>query len=522
MIDCSVPWPGVLGGARLVKTWSGDTILPVFYDRPGGIPDAGHLGASGEGQFLFFQRLRFMLIASSIFKAYDIRGVINVTLDGAVVERIGRALGARAADAGHTCFVVGRDGRPSSPELSAALARGLIAVGMDVIDIGQVTTPMVYFAILHLGTHCGVMVTGSHNPPEYNGLKPVIGDRPVYGECLAEVGRQAIAGSARSSARPGELRYENIRSAYIKRILGDVKLVAPLRVVVDAGSGVGGAIAPDLYRSMGAQVHELYCEVDGRFPHHHPDPSQPANLRELIAVLQGGGHDIGLAFDGDADRLGVVTARGRIIYPDRLLMLFAEDVLMRHPGGRVIYDVKSTRHLESWIHDRGGVPEISATGHSVLKARMLESGAPLAGELSGHIFFGDRWYGFDDGVYAGARLLELLSRARASGRDLDAVFDAIPDALSTPELHWSLPEGEAAEVVRLLQRTAHFSQAVRMLDMDGVRVEYHDGFGLARASNTTPVLVLRFEADDVTALARIQEDFRGALLAIRPGAALPF
>jgi len=466
--------------------------------------------------------MRVMFIVSSIFKAYDIRGVINVTLDEPVVERIGRALGALASRAGHTCFVVGRDGRPSSPKLGAALARGLMAVGMDVIDIGQVTTPMVYFAILHLSTHCGVMVTGSHNPPEYNGLKPVIGDEPVYGERLADVGREAIAGSALDSARPGVLRHEDIRSAYLLRILADVKLAAPLRVVVDAGSGVGGAIAPELYRRMGAQVFELYCEVDGRFPNHHPDPSQPNNLRDLIGVLQAGGHDIGLAFDGDADRLGVVTASGRIIYPDRLLMLFAEDVLLRHPGGRVIYDVKSSRHLEHWIRDRGGVPEISATGHSVLKARLQQSGAPLAGELSGHIFFGDRWYGFDDGVYAGARLLELLSRAGAAGRDPETLFDALPDALSTPELHWSLPDGEAVEVVRLLQRTAHFSQAVRLIDIDGVRVEYRDGFGLARASNTTPVMVLRFEADNASALARIQEDFRGALLAIRPGAALPF
>ena len=458
---------------------------------------------------------------SSIFKAYDIRGIVGDTLTVAGTEAIGRAIGAEALARGRHAVVIGRDGRLSGPELAAALARGLQASGVDVIDVGQVATPMLYFAAHELGTLSGVMVTGSHNPPQYNGLKMMLAGDTLAGEAIQALRQRLLDKDLSSGA--GSYRSHDIRAAYLERITGSritdsIKLVRPMRIAVDCGNGVAGATAPELYRRLGCTVQELYCEVDGSFPNHHPDPSQPKNLQDLIAALRAGDAEIGLAFDGDGDRLGVVTKSGKIIYPDRQLMLFAADVLSRVPGAEIIFDVKCTRHLFGWIRKHGGQPLLWKTGHSFIKKKLKESGAPLAGEMSGHIFFKERWYGFDDGMYAGARLLEILSRSANPG----AVLEALPDAINTPELQWQLNEGENYSLMDELQKTAKFTGAREVITIDGLRVEYADGFGLARPSNTTPIIVLRFEADNEAALQRIQEDFRRVLLAVKPGAALPF
>jgi phosphomannomutase/phosphoglucomutase len=375
---------------------------------------------------------------------------------------------------------------------------------------------MVYFAAHHLGCGSAVAVTGSHNPPEYNGLKMVIAGTTLSGDAIqgvrARIERGEFAGGN------GTLRAADVREAYLARIAGDVKLARPVSIIVDCGNGVAGSVAPELYRRLGCRVTELYCDVDGTFPNHHPDPTQPENLRDLIATLGASDAELGLAFDGDGDRLGVVTRSGRIIFADRQLMLFAADVLRRVPGAEIIYDVKCTRNLAPWIRDRGGRPVLWKTGHSLIKAKLRELGAPLAGEMSGHIFFQERWYGFDDGLYAGARLLEILSRTS----DPSGELERLPDSVTTPELHWALAEGEPHRLIAELQRTARFPDAAGVITLDGLRVEYADGFGLARASNTTPVIVLRFEAEDAAGLKRIQEDFRRVLLAAKPGATLPF
>jgi len=461
-------------------------------------------------------------IPAELFKAYDIRGVVGAGLDPASVRRIGAAIGAEARARGQQEIVVGRDGRLSSPDLAVAVASGLAQAGMRVVDLGRVTTPMAYFAAQPPGCGNAVMVTGSHNPPEYNGLKIVLAGEALCGEAIQALRRrldEAPAASATVEASAaGRVSHRDIGADYLARITGDVRLARPMSVVVDAGNGVAGAVAPALYRALGCRVEELYCEVDGRFPHHHPDPSAPANLAALIERVRASDAEIGLAFDGDGDRLGVVAKDGRVIYPDRQLMLFADEVLARNPGGVVIFDVKSSRNLDDWIRARGGQPMLWKTGHSVIKARMRETGAVLAGEMSGHVFFGDRWYGFDDGVYAGARLLEILSRQA----DCQATLHALPDSLCTPELHIALREGEPRRRMEELVRRARFPDALEVITLDGLRVEYADGFGLLRASNTTPSLVLRFEADDAPALRRIQEDFRRLLLAHAPDLRLPF
>jgi phosphomannomutase/phosphoglucomutase len=456
------------------------------------------------------------MLPPEIFKAYDIRGIVGRTLTVPVVEQIGRAIGSEARDRGRSAVVIGRDGRHSGPELSAALAAGLRASGVDVIDVGQVATPMLYFAAHHLGTQSGVMVTGSHNPPEYNGLKVVLAGDTLAGAAIQGLRIRIEQGKLASGA--GTLRTQSIREDYLRRIVSDIKLARPMRLVVDCGNGVAGATAPELYRRLGCEVAELFCEVDGSFPNHHPDPSRPENLADVQRALAEGKGELGLAFDGDGDRLGVVTRSGRIIYPDRQLMLFAADVLKRNPGAEVIFDVKSTRHLFQWIRNHGGRPVMWKTGHSFIKQKLKETGAPLAGEMSGHVFFKDRWYGFDDALYAGARLLEILSRSRDPG----AVLEALPDAVSTPELHLKLAEGENYALMEKLKAQARFDGAQEIVTIDGLRVEYADGFGLARPSNTTPVIVLRFEADNEAALKRIQDDFRRALVAVKPGARLPF
>jgi phosphomannomutase/phosphoglucomutase len=457
-------------------------------------------------------------LSKTIFKAYDIRGVIDTTLDASVARQIGKAFGKAALAKGEKRVVIGRDGRLSGPELTSALAQGLQAAGVDVTDLGVVATPMVYYGTHILGAASGIMVTGSHNPPNYNGFKMVLAGEAIHGETITALYDSIMADDGVDAAAPGSYGTHDIRAAYLERIVSDVKLARPMKIAIDCGNGVAGAFAGDLYRAMGCEVTELFCEVDGTFPNHHPDPAHPENLQDLIRQLQDGGEEIGLAFDGDGDRLGVVTRDGQIIYPDRQMMLFAADVLSRNPGAQILYDVKCTRHLAPYIEQHGGVPLMWKTGHSLVKAKLRETGAPLGGEMSGHIFFKDRWYGFDDGLYAGARLLELMSRVA----DPSAVLNALPMSDSTPELHLHMAEGEPAQLIEKLRSDATFPGSDRIIAIDGLRVEYPDGFGLARSSNTTPVVVMRFEAENPAALARIQGEFRRVIVAARPDAVLPF
>jgi phosphomannomutase/phosphoglucomutase len=456
------------------------------------------------------------LPSQGIFKAYDIRGIVDSTLNTSVAAQIGQAFGSAVRAKGETTVVIGRDGRLSGPELCSALAAGLQAAGVNVIDIGIVATPLVYFATEVLEAKSGVMVTGSHNPPDYNGFKMVLSGEAIYGDAIQAL-YQAIASNDLQEGS-GSYRQHDLRAQYLQRIVGDVKLARPMKVAIDCGNGVAGAFAGDLYRMLGCEVTELFCEVDGTFPNHHPDPAHPENLQDLIACLRETDNEIGLAFDGDGDRLGVVTKDGQIIYPDRQLMLFAKDVLTRHPGGTILYDVKCTRHLAPWIAQHGGHAMMWKTGHSLVKAKMRETGAPLGGEMSGHVFFKDRWYGFDDGLYAGARLLELLSREA----DPSALLNALPQSTSTPELQLKLAEGESFALIERMQREASFPGAEHIITIDGLRVEYKDGFGLARSSNTTPVIVMRFEAESAEALTRIQGEFRRAILDVKPNAVLPY
>ena len=457
-------------------------------------------------------------VAAEIFKAYDIRGIVDKSLTAATVELIGRALGSEARRRGGTAISIGRDGRLSGPTFAQALARGIQSTGINVIDIGMVATPMVYFAAFHFNTGSAVMITGSHNPPDYNGIKMVIQGETLALDAIQALKRRIDANDFETATKPGSFEKRDLSEAYIARIVGDAKLSRPMKIVVDCGNGAPGAYAPQLFRAMGCEVIELFCEVDGNFPNHHPDPSQPKNLQDVIRTLKETDAELGLAFDGDGDRLGVVTKDGEIIYPDRQLMLFAADVLSRVPGGEVIFDVKSSRNLFKWVRDHGGRPTMYKTGHSLIKLKMKETGAPIAGEMSGHIFFKERWYGFDDALYCGARLLEIVSKHA----DANAPLKALPNAISTPELNWQLKEGEPHALVEQLQRHAKFEGATEVITIDGVRVEYPDGFGLARASNTTPVIVLRFEAETEVALRRIQEDFRRVLMAVKSDVPLPY
>ncbi|MGZ3184508.1 MAG: phosphomannomutase/phosphoglucomutase [Telluria sp.] len=457
-------------------------------------------------------------VSPSIFKAYDIRGVIGATLDAGIAHKIGHAFGLAALAKGEQTVVIGRDGRLSGPELAAALAQGLQSAGVDVIDLGVVATPMVYYATNVLETRSGIMVTGSHNPPNYNGFKMVLAGEAIYGDAIQGLYQSIVRHKAGGAAKQGSYRTHDIAQAYIRRILDDVKIARPMKIAVDCGNGVAGAFAPQLFRGMGCEVIELFCDVDGTFPNHHPDPAHPENLQDLIRCLRDTDAEIGIAFDGDGDRLGVVTKDGHIIYPDRQMMLFAADVLTRHPGGQILFDVKCTRHLAPWIARHGGQPLMWKTGHSLVKAKLKETGAPLGGEMSGHIFFKDRWYGFDDGLYSGARLIELLTRYEFPS----AVLNALPQSDSTPELHLHLAEGESFEVMDKLRANATFPGSEQIITIDGLRVEYPDGFGLARSSNTTPVIVMRFEAETPEALRRIQGEFRRVIVAAKPDAQLPF
>jgi phosphomannomutase/phosphoglucomutase len=451
-----------------------------------------------------------------IFKAYDIRGIVGKSLTPAIVELVGQALGSEALAQNQKRFVIGRDGRLSGPELAAALARGLARSGCDVVDIGMVPTPVVYFAIQHLGAGSGVAVTGSHNPPDYNGLKMVIGGVTLSGDLIQKLRARIL--DKKIVSGQGTISQADVRAAYIDRVAGDVKLARPLRVAVDCGNGVAGEMAPQLIKRLGCQVTELFCQIDGTFPNHHPDPSKPENLEDLVAEIKKGGYDVGLAFDGDGDRLGVIAPDGHVIWADRQMVLYARDVLSRHPGGEIIYDVKCSRTLDAEIRKAGGKPTMWKTGHSFIKAKLRESGALLAGEMSGHIFFKERWYGFDDGLYTAARLLELLSR---DPRPTQQIFTSLPNTLNTPELNLKFAEGEHFTVIKELVQRASFPDA-KVTTIDGLRVDFADGFGLVRASNTTPVLVLRFEGDNKDALERIQKRFRELVLSVRPGIALPF
>lgn len=455
-------------------------------------------------------------VPAGIFRAYDIRGIVGETLTPEVVAVIGQAIGSEAIDRGQTALCVGFDGRHSSPELADALTRGVISTGCNVIRIGAVPTPVLYFATHHLETGSGVMVTGSHNPSNYNGLKMMLGGETLSGEAIQKLLQRTRTADFHSGQ--GAVSEQDVRRDYLDRILGDIAVAAPLKVVVDAGNGIAGELGPLLIEELGCEVVPLYCDVDGDFPNHHPDPGKPQNLRDLIARVQSEGADLGIAFDGDGDRIGVVTNEGKIIWPDRLLMLFARDVVSRNPGTDVLYDVKCSRRLAGVISEAGGRPLMWKTGHSLMKAKMKETGALLAGEMSGHIFFGERWYGFDDGLYSAARLLEILG---IEDRQSSEVFAEFPEDISTPELNLETTDDEKFRIIERLAERADFGEA-NISTIDGVRVDYPDGWGLCRASNTTPVLVLRFEAETEQALERIKAIFRGQLKALAPGVTLDF
>ena len=457
---------------------------------------------------------------ASIFKAYDIRGTVPDLLNPEFARELGLALAAKARAMGISALVVGRDGRLSSEALSLALQEGLNAGGVDSIDIGEVPTPLVYFGAYTQKTGSGVAITGSHNPPKYNGFKMMMGGAALYGDEIQALRKsmEDNAGKLPAEVKAGRRRTLDILGEYMQRIVGDVKLARPMKIAIDCGNGVAGAVAPQLFRALGCEVTELFCEVDGNFPNHHPDPADPHNLQDLIHCLNTTDCELGLAFDGDGDRLGVVTKSGQIIWPDRQLILYARDVLQRNPGATIIYDVKCSRHVGLAVTEAGGNPLMWQTGHSLVKAKLAETGAPLAGEMSGHIFFKERWFGFDDGLYTGARLLEIVSRSA----DASAVLEALPQAISTPELKLEMAEGEPFALVKALQEKGEFAGATNIVTIDGVRAEYSDGFGLARPSNTTPVVVLRFEADNEAALKRIQDDFRRQLLKLKPDIQMPF
>ncbi|HEX5485368.1 MAG TPA: phosphomannomutase/phosphoglucomutase [Limnobacter sp.] len=463
-----------------------------------------------------------MTISPSIFKAYDIRGIVDSTLTEEACYQVGRALGGLAKTRGVKEAVVGRDGRLSGPRLCKALADGFMDAGLDVVDIGMVATPLVYFATYLLENGTGVQVTGSHNPPEYNGLKMMVAGETLYGDTIQGLYKWIADKNPQPDdecqVARGSYRQLDVWAEYLKEITDDVKLARPMKIAVDCGNGVAGAFAKTLYEALGCEVIELFCEVDGNFPNHHPDPAHPENLQDLIQCLKTTDAEIGLAFDGDGDRLGVVTKDGQIIYPDRQLILFARDVLSRNPGETVIYDVKCTRHVAKAVQVAGGVPMMWKTGHSLVKAKLRETGAPLAGEMSGHIFFKERWFGFDDGLYAGVRLLEILSKSDTPSQ----VLNDLPNSSSTPELQLKTAEGENFELIKRLQAEGQFPTSEQVVTIDGVRAEYADGFGLARPSNTTPVVVMRFEADNPEALARIQGEFKSAILRLAPTVNLPF
>ncbi len=456
---------------------------------------------------------------SNMFRAYDIRGIVDQSLTEAAVQAIGHALGSEAWDRGERAIAVARDGRLSGPRLVDALANGLMAAGCDVIDLGRVPTPVGYYAAATLEqTNSCIVVTGSHNPPEYNGIKMVLNGDTLSGDAIQALRQRIENDQLRTAESLGQRSTLDLEADYEQRIVSDIKLGHSMKLVVDCGNGVAGELFPRVLRALGCEVTEMFCEIDGNFPNHHPDPSKPENLQDLIAKVAETGADLGLAFDGDGDRVGVVTSDGKIIFPDRLLILWARDVLSRNPGATIIHDVKSTRFVEQAILEAGGNALLWKTGHSLIKAKLKETGALLAGEMSGHVFFKERWYGFDDALYAGARLLEILSNAEQSPNE---IFDALPDAFNTPELNVCMEEGETFAYIDELVKIAEFGDA-RVTTIDGLRVDFADGWGLVRSSNTTPCLVIRFESDTEEGLERIKEQFRVPMLTVKPDIKLPF
>lgn len=457
-----------------------------------------------------------MSFPHEIFKAYDIRGIVDKTLTTEITHGIGRAVGSAVRASGGQNIIIGRDGRFSGPKLAQALADGLRASGVDVVDIGLAPSPVVYFACHAMNIPSCIAITGSHNPPEYNGLKMVVDGVTLSAEAIQAI-KQRIIGQDYETGE-GSYQQREIIDDYIERIASDINPERKLKIVIDCGNGVAGATAPEVFRQIGCEVIDLFSDVDGAFPNHHPDPSQIENLQDLIAAVAQHEAELGLAFDGDGDRLGVVTSRGEIVWPDRQMILFARDILQRNPGSEIIYDVKCTRNLPAAIKRAGGKATMWRTGHSFMKSKLKESGAAIAGEMSGHIFFKERWYGFDDGVYAGARLIELLSRMPGTPQ---SIFDALPDSINTPELRMEFEEGEHYKFMQRLQDTATFENA-EVSTIDGIRVDYADGFGLVRPSNTTPILVLRFEGNDQAALQRIQSDFTRVINQVDQNIEIPF
>lgn len=455
-------------------------------------------------------------LPNTCFRAYDIRGIVGEAFTPNNIYTIARGLSAIAKNKGIKKLVIARDGRLSGPELSRALAQGIRDGGCDVMDIGMVPTPVLYFATYYFNTGSGVMLTGSHNPSNYNGLKIMLEGKPFAGDAIQDL----YAKIQKKQFSEGKGLYEcvDISTDYIKRITDDVKIARPLHVVIDAGNGIAGNIAPQLYRALGCTVTELFCEVDGHFPNHHPDPSKAENLEDLVKKVQEIKADVGLAFDGDGDRVGIVTNTGESIPADKQLMLYAKDVLSRNPGAQIIFDVKCSRLLADVIKENHGIPVMWKTGHSLIKEKIKETGAPLAGEMSGHMFFKERWFGFDDGLYTGARFLEILSKQSSTAGEL---FDQFPKAISTPEINITMADEKKFAFVEQLIQQSKFDDAT-LITLDGLRVEFTDGWGLLRCSNTTPCLVLRFEATSEASLIRIKELFKTKMRAVDPSLDLVF
>ena len=457
-----------------------------------------------------------MTFPHTIFKAYDIRGIVEDTLTTDITYKIGQAIGSEVVACGGNSIVIGRDGRLSGPALAQSLSDGLRAAGVNVIDIGLAPSPVVYYSSYSKGIPSCVAITGSHNPPDYNGFKIVVDGTTLSAERIQSL-KQRILDEDYTQG-DGSYVQEEIIEDYIERIASDVKPARKVKIVIDCGNGVAGATAPQVFSKIGCEVIELFSEVDGTFPNHHPDPSQIENLQDLIKAVEEHDAELGLAFDGDGDRLGIVSKKGEIVWPDRQMILFARDILQRNPGSEVIYDVKCSRNLPAEIEAAGGKATMWRTGHSFIKAKLKETGAAIAGEMSGHIFFKERWFGFDDGVYAGARLIELLSKFEETPQE---IFDALPNSINTPELRIEFDEGEHYKFMDKLKQVAEFQNA-SVSKIDGIRVDFEDGFGLIRPSNTTPILVLRFEADNDAALLRIQQDFKQAIHNIDPNLTTPF
>ncbi|MDE2408184.1 MAG: phosphomannomutase/phosphoglucomutase [Xanthomonadaceae bacterium] len=509
--------PRLLAMAGLEEVEAGPTLSDLQQELP--VAKAAPSGKPREQDQHAPRTAVPVVIDHRIFRAYDIRGVIGMSLDAGVAELIGQAIGSVMADQNLDSIVVGRDGRLSGPDLAEGLIKGLRKAGRNVIDIGMAPTPVVYFGCYHLRTGCGVAITGSHNPPDYNGFKIVVGGETLSGAAIKDLHTRIAEDRLLEADGEGGLDVRDIGDDYVQRIAGDIQIGQRLKVVVDAGNGVAGELGPRVLEAIGAEVTPLFCDIDGTFPNHHPDPSEPHNLEALVQMVQRLDADLGIAFDGDGDRLGVVTRSGKNIFPDRLLMLFAADVLERNPGAVIVYDVKCTGRLPMQILRHGGSPLMWKTGHSLIKSKMREVDAALAGEMSGHFFFSERWFGFDDGIYAAARLLEILD---TRGEAAEAVFAALPDGVSTPEIKVELPDGgDPHDFVERFRMAASF-EGGRLTTIDGLRVDWSDGWGLVRASNTTPVLVMRFDADSTSAMARIQQVFRDHLLRLEPALQLPF